>query len=180
MHIYNVNGLPTDLIIGRQTETGVLDIHIDCAPWLAIWPELTLSIWVTPPGGAAAYPAPTHMEGDVLVWDVNSADTAVEGKGTMEVMGLAEGLKKLSSITTTQVLRTTTNVTGEAPDPLKSWSEDMLRSQAELTEQIGDLSALETTNKTNLVAAINEAAKTGSGGGGTAGVGIVDIRIVEV
>ena len=121
MKTYSINSLPTSLIIGRQTETGVMDIRIDCAPWLAIWPELTLSIWVTPPGGAAAYTAATHLEGDVLVWDVNSSDTAVEGNGTMEVMGEAEGLKKLSSITTTQVLRTTTNATGEVPDPLKSW-----------------------------------------------------------
>lgn len=130
MTTYNINSLPTALVIGRQTETGVTDIRIDCAPWLAIWPELDLSIWVTPPGGAAAYPAATHQEGDILVWDVNSGDTAVEGRGSMEVMGVAEGLKKLSSITATQVLRTTTGVTGEPPEPAQMWIDEVLAARA--------------------------------------------------
>lgn len=127
---YAINNLPAELVIGRQTETGVFDVRIDCAPWLAIWPELVLIIWVTPPGGGAQYPANTHMEGDVLVWDVNLADTAVKGQGTMEIMGLAEGLKKLSAITTTKVLYTTTVATEEIPDAAQGWVDQVLSETA--------------------------------------------------
>ena len=38
---------------------------------------------------------------------------------------------------------------------------------SDLKEDIGDLSDLETTDKSNLVAAINEAAQSGGGGGGS-------------
>ena len=127
---YTINNLPAELVIGRRTETGVFDVRIDCAPWLALWPELVLIIWVTPPGGGEQYPATTHMEGDVLVWDVNIVDTAVEGKGTMEVMGLAEGLKKLSTITTTQVLHTTTVSESEIPDSAQGWVDQVLSETA--------------------------------------------------
>lgn len=45
-------------------------------------------------------------------------------------------------------------------DPARAWFDAIKR-------QIGDLSKLTTKDKENLVAAINEAARTGSGGGGT-------------
>lgn len=143
MTTYSVNALPTNIGIGRQTETGVTDIRIDCAPWLAIWPELSLSIWVTPPGGAAAYPAATHMEGDILVWDVNDGDTAVKGTGTMEVMGLAEGLKKLSSVATTHILRTTTGSTGEPPEPAQLWVDQVINAAQNAATEAAELAATE-------------------------------------
>ena len=142
---YTINNLPAELVIGRRTETGVFDVRIDCAPWLALWPELVLVIWVTPPGGGEQYPAATHMEGDVLVWDVNLVDTAVEGKGTMEVMGLAEGLKKLSTITTTQVLHTTTVSEEEVPTAAQGWVDQVLSGTA-----------------TNMIAAENSATSAAS------------------
>lgn len=46
---------------------------------------------------------------------------------------------------------------------------------AQLQAQVGDLSSLTTEDKTNLVAAINEAAKSGGGSGGKDGTGIESI-----
>lgn len=118
MRIHPINELPRTIILGRQTETGVNEVRLDCAEWLALWPKLSISVWVTPPGGDVAYPAATHMEGGVLVWTVNDSDTAAAGSGTMEVLGVADGVRKLSAIATTRVLATTTITQGETPKPL--------------------------------------------------------------
>ena len=125
---YEVGSLPEEIVIGRQTETGVMAIRIDCTGWLTFWPGLALSIWATPPGGSAAYPAKTHMEGNVLIWDVNNSDTAVSGVGTMEIVGIASGKKKLSAIAKTRVERTTTIGTTTPPEAAKAWVDDVMQA----------------------------------------------------
>lgn len=47
--MYQINELPSSIYLGRQTETGVTTIRIDCSEWLKMWPELQISAWVTPP-----------------------------------------------------------------------------------------------------------------------------------
>lgn len=125
---YEVNNLPTQIVIGHQTETGVTSIYFDCTSWLASWPDLVLGVWVTQPGGTAAYPAATHMEGDVLVWDVTDSDTDVPGTGTMEIVGIASGKKKLSAITKTLIQRTTTGTATEPPEGAKAWVDSVMQA----------------------------------------------------
>lgn len=131
MKTYIVNSLPSVVNLGRQTETGVQEIRIDCAPWIARWPTLTYHIWVTPPRGEAAYPASTRMDGTVLVWEVNGSDTAVAGRGTMEIVGMAEGKKKLSAIVVTAIHTTTTNATTDPPEPAQPWVDTVLQARDE-------------------------------------------------
>lgn len=38
MRIHPINELPSTIILGRQTETGVNEVRLDCAEWLALWP----------------------------------------------------------------------------------------------------------------------------------------------
>ena len=125
MQTYDVVHLPEVITIGRQTETGVMDIRIDCLGWKVYWPTLSISLWVTPPGGWASYEASTYMDGNTLVWKVNASDTAVEGFGTMEVVGIAPGQKKLSSIAKTRVLHTTTVDTSDPPEAFESWMDKL-------------------------------------------------------
>ncbi len=122
---YDVTRLPSVLTVGRQTETGVMAVRIDCTGWLTFWPNLTLRLFVTAPNGVAAYPAKTHMDGKVLVWDVSGADTMTAGKGSLEVVGEAPGKRKLSAVTEINVLRTTTATTGEPPEQIKTWFEEV-------------------------------------------------------
>lgn len=126
MRIYPINDLPSCLYLGKQTETGVREVRLDCAPWLALWPDLSVSVWVTPPGGADAYPVVTHMEGDVLVWPVMDSDTAVAGNGYVEIMGVTEGKKKLSATVSTYIAGTTTGTTAEPPEPAQPWVDQVL------------------------------------------------------
>lgn len=57
-----------------------------------MWPELEISAWATRPGEETAYPAAIHMEDSTLIWQVTNADTAIAGTGTVELMGMADGL----------------------------------------------------------------------------------------
>ena len=157
---YSVVSLPDTIVLGRRTETGVLDVRIDCTGWLVHWPKLTLSVWVTPPGGDGVYPATTHLEGNVLVWTVNSADTATAGFGNMEIVGVAPGQKKLSAIAKTQVLRTTTTTTTEPPEPMETWVDEILSAANEAESAVRDAEAAAAEAK-----AAAEEAKQNAGGG---------------
>lgn len=153
-----VERLPTIITIGRQTEYGVSEIRIDCSRWLVQWPDMTLGIWVTPPGGAGAYPAATRMDGDVLVWTVGAGDTAVVGNGTMEIMGIAEGRKKLSCVVNTRILDTTTDTTADPPETSQAWVDIVLAARddaeraaeraEEIAEEIGSSGIAFTTDDT--------------------------------
>lgn len=126
MIIYSINNLPKALTIGKQTETGVTQIGFDCAEWLSNWSNLALSAMVTPPGGEAAYPATTEMDGSVLVWTVSRADTVTSGRGTVEILGVADGLRKLSATIDITILRTTTSSTTEPPEAVKTWYDTVM------------------------------------------------------
>ena len=202
MTIYPVNQLPNTIIVGKETEHGVAEVRIDCAPWLALWPDMGISLWGTPPGGDAAYPAATHMEGDVLVWAVGAGDTAKAGTGCMELMGMAEGKKKLSAIATTRVLGTSTGTTAEPPEAARAWVDEVLAARAdaekaaERAEDIaealaggggstdGGLFLPSVTEEDNgkLLAVVDGewAAAAVEGGTGAEGNGITEISIEEV
>ena len=127
---YTIDTLPSRLTLGRQTETGVTDIRIDMSEWLKQWPELTISIWPTRPGEKAAYPADTYMDGSAIIWRVNNADTAIAGSGTVQIMGVADGQKKLSKIMTTYIANTTTGVTTVPPAAAQPWADGVAASAA--------------------------------------------------
>ena len=131
---YTIDTLPSRLMLGHQTETGVNDIRIDMSEWLEWWPGLTISIWPTRPGETAAYPAVTVMDGNCVIWRVNSADTAIAGNGTVEIMGVADGKKALSKVMTTYIPRTTTGVTTEPPEAAKPWADSVAVSAASAQE----------------------------------------------
>lgn len=112
------------------------------------------------PDDSAPYPVPVTKDGADLVWIVNSADTAKDGYGSAELTYTVGGMVAKSQTWGTIV---NTSLSGQEPgeppeDPARAWFDAIKR-------QIGDLNKLTTKAKENLVAAINEAARTGSGGG---------------
>jgi hypothetical protein len=61
------------------------------------------------------------MEGDVLVWDVTSGDTSVQGMGTVEIVGvLGDKISKTGPVRTSVQL-TSTGVTGKPPESQQPW-----------------------------------------------------------
>lgn len=155
MKIYSINCLPDSIVLGKQSEQGVHEVRIDCAPWLTLWPDLAISVWVTPPGGDAAYPAVTHMEGDLLVWTVGLADTATSGRGFMEVMGTAEGKKKLSSTAGTMIRGTTTDTTAEPPEAMQAWVDNVATNAGRAETAAAAAEASASAAKTSQQDALN-------------------------
>lgn len=109
-----------------------------------------------------AYPAVVNVDGADLVWDVLAADVATAEVGSLELIYyVGDTIAKSQTWETVVVASKSAGGMTEPPeDPARAWFDAIKR-------QIGDLSKLTTKAKENLVAAINEAARTGSGGGGT-------------
>lgn len=113
-------------------------------------------------GDAAAYPVAVSTEGGDVVWLVRAADVASPGSGSCELTYTVDGAVAKSQTWSTYVAA---SISGDAPgkppeEPAKAWF-------AAIQSQIGNLDDLTTKAKASLVAAINEAAKTGSGGAGS-------------
>ena len=113
-------------------------------------------------GDAAAYPVAVSTEGGDVVWLVRAADVASPGSGSCELTYTVDGVVAKSQTWSTYVAA---SISGDAPgeppeEPAKAWF-------AAIQAQIGNLDDLTTKARASLVAAINEAAKTGSGGAGS-------------
>ena len=156
---YTIDTLPSRLTLGRQTETGVNDIRIDMSEWLKQWPELAISVWPTRPGEKAAYPADTYMDGSAIIWRVNNADTAIAGSGTVQIMGVADGQKKLSKIMTTYIANTTTGVTTGPPAAAQPWADSVAASAA--SAQQAAQRAEDAANEIKGISAVAQTLKAG-------------------
>lgn len=123
--IYPIDALQhvTMIHVGRQTETGVECIRFDCSTWLSRWPGMELSVWPTAPGSDTAYEAQTHMDGNVIVWDVSGSDTITPGKGYVEVLGMVDGRRKLSARVQTMVIPSGLAATADPPESQQPWFE---------------------------------------------------------
>ena len=125
MNIFCVDHLPREIPVGYQTEHGVERVGFDVATWVRKWPGMQVQIWASMPGTDTSYPAKSTREGSILYWDVSLADTAVAGRGVVEVVGLADGVKKIARADTL-VRASTTAEPGEVPGPQKSWVDAVL------------------------------------------------------
>lgn len=131
---YKIDCLPNIIYLGRQTENNVREIRVDCTAWIERWPDLIISAYVTPPDRGSAYLANTRMDGSVLCWTVDASDTARSGTGTVEFLGVADGLRKLSAACQTLIHATTTGTTSEPPYVDKPWV-DRVIAAADMVEQ---------------------------------------------
>lgn len=123
---YKIDALPLRLVIGRQTETGVEMVQFDCTAWLSIWPDMEISIWPMRPGEIAAYPAIVERAGNIITWTITDVDTAVDGEGSVEVMGMADGKRKLSARAVTHILASGLGNTQERPEGARPWVDEVL------------------------------------------------------
>lgn len=139
--VYPVDDLPWVIPVGVQTSKGVEEIGFNVSAWLDKWPDMTFEVWPTRPTETAAYPAVCQLIGDVLVWYVSDADTAFEGLGTVEVVGIAEGISKPSGPCTTEIKKTSLGVTQEPPEGIKPYYEDMMEAAKTIREGLDGLNA---------------------------------------
>lgn len=150
------------IILGRQGEDKAVRV---------VWPGI-VSDWSSLYGGGSfqlsvrrfgdenAYPVVVEVNGDDIRFTVTSTETAIAGIGKCELTYISNGTIAKSATWETVVINSLTGQTPSEPpeEPSKSWF-------TSIQGQIGNLANLATASKDNLVAAINEAAQSGGGGG---------------
>lgn len=152
------------LPLGKQGENGAARIVWQglAARYQALYGGGAFTLTAKRCGDAAAYPVAVSTEGGDVVWLVQAADVANPGSGSCELTYTVDGAVAKSQTWSTYVAA---SISGDAPgeppeEPAKAWF-------AAIQAQIGNLDDLTTKARASLVAAINEAAKTGSGGAGS-------------
>ena len=150
------------IILGRQGEDRAVRVVWPgiVSDWSSLYGDGSFQLSVRRFGDENAYPVVVEVNGDDVRFTVTSAETAIAGIGKCELTYIANGTIAKSATWETVVLN---SLTGQEPseppeEPAKSWF-------TAIQGQIGNLENLATASKDNLVAAINEAAQSGGGGG---------------
>ena len=150
------------ILLGHSGENGAVRVAFDLTSFQKAFPGGQPLLLVRRYADTTAYPAPLTVEEQTAYWTVGAADTARAGYGQCELQWyLEDGTLAKSDLFDFLVLGTLK--TDAAPPDAPS-----RRRFEAIRRQLGDLSKLTTQAKENLVAAINEAAKTGSGSAGSA------------
>lgn len=150
------------ILLGHSGENGAVRVAFDLTSFQKAFPGGQPLLLVRRYADTTAYPAPLTVEEQTAYWTVGAADTARAGYGQCELQWyLEDGTLAKSDLFDFLVLGTLKTDAAPPDAPSRHWFEAIRR-------QLGDLSKLTTQAKENLVAAINEAAKTGSGSAGSA------------
>lgn len=157
------------LHIGHTGENEAVCASFSLLPFKEAFPGGAPALLVRRKGDAEAYPVTLTVEGDTAYWTVTSADTEKAGFGQCELQWyLGDMLAKSDKFDF--LVAQALEAGAEPPDePSKRWFEA-------LEEKIGDLSELTTKAKENLVAAINEAARSG---GASGGAGSIEMQVSD-
>ena len=150
------------ILLGHSGENAAVRVAFDLTAFQKAFPGGQPLLLVRRYADTTAYPAPLTVEEQTAYWTVGAADTARAGYGQCELQWyLEDGTLAKSDLFDFLVLGTLKTDAAPPDAPSRRWFESIRR-------QLGDLSKLTTQAKENLVAAINEAAKTGSGSAGSA------------
>lgn len=92
----SINNLQS-IVLGREKDSGVKTIKIDCSEWKENFPQLTkYRIEVTSPNGIIYCPEVTMNE-HILTWPITKSDTALTGKGAYQIVATGENGERLTS-----------------------------------------------------------------------------------
>lgn len=150
------------ICLRHQGENDAMRVAFPLSAFEADWPGGTPLLLVQRPRSsrdAEAYPVALSVDGHTAYWTVSASDIEYSGYGKAQLQWRVEDVLVKSCIYDT-VCVPSLHAGAEPPyEPSKRWFDA-------IQAQIGDLSKLTTEEKENLVAAINEAARSGGSGGG--------------
>ena len=160
------------ICLRHQGENDAMRVAFPLSAFEADWPGGTPLLLVQRPRSSRdteAYPVALSVDGHTAYWTVSASDIEYSGYGKAQLQWSVEDVLVKSCIYDT-VCVPSLHAGAEPPDePSKRWFDA-------IQAQIGDLSKLTTKAKDNLVAAINEAARSG---GGSGGAGTIDMRVAD-
>lgn len=160
------------ICLRHQGENDAMRVAFPLSAFEADWPGGTPLLLVQRPRSsrdAEAYPVALSVDGHTAYWTVSASDVEYSGYGKVQLQWRVEDVLVKSCIYDT-VCVPSLHAGAEPPDePSKRWFDA-------IQAQIGNLNDLTTKAKENLVAAVNEAARSGGGSGGT---GTIDMRVAD-
>ena len=143
--------------IGRRGENQAIQIVWTniLENWRTMYGEGVVQLAVRRPKDTAPYPVACEVSGNDVMWTIQAADTAQSGVGECELSYIVDAVLVKSQTWNTMIARSLTGAgTVEPPsEPAKTWF-------TKIQTEIGNLEDLETSDKSNLVAAINEVAQS--------------------
>lgn len=146
------------LAIGRRGENAARRVAFDLSAWRRHYGEGTVQLLHQRAGDENPYPCALTVEGDTAYWLIRAADVNKPGWGEAQLHYYVGDTLAKSAIWRTVTADALGDPSEPPEDPARAWF-------AAIQEQIGNLDELTTAAKDNLVAAINEAAKSGGGAG---------------
>lgn len=160
------------ICLRHQGENDAMRVAFPLSAFEADWPGGTPLLLVQRPRSSRdteAYPVALSVDGNTAYWTVSASDVEYSGYGKVQLQWRVEDVLVKSCIYDTVCVPSLHAGTEPPDDPSKRWFDA-------IQAQIGDISKLTTKAKDNLVAAINEAARSG---GGSGGAGNIDMRVAD-
>lgn len=134
--------------LGRQGENAVSQVIFDVSSLITDYGAGTGTVVVQRPGESTTYQHDdTVQSGDAVTWTISSADTELAGTGMVQLFWIVNNAIAKTITYQTYTEPALMNPT-DAPVSEGGW----------ISEEIGNLNNLNTTDKSNLVSAINEVA----------------------
>lgn len=113
--------------IGYAGENLARQIRFDISAWVEQYGAGTLALLVQRQGDAAPYIAPLDVSGGVAVWTITATDTAIPGRGKIELQYLVGDVLVKSCIWTTHT-DPALDTPGPAPVEPGSWVQEVLEA----------------------------------------------------
>ena len=127
--------------IGFVGENQYTQVRIDCKTVYDEYPNATAGLKVIPPSGGDAYPATTTRNGNVVIWDVTSADVTAKGRGEIQLSFIVDSMIAKSYVGKIFVERSITS-SGEAPEHIEDWIDDAEAVLGQFTEMTAEAETL--------------------------------------
>lgn len=138
--MYSINTLAR-IDIGRQGETGLRKVAIDCTAWTAVYPGLGLVLAAIRPGETNVYlPTGVTVDSGVLTWVPDETDTAIVGTGVFGIQGTDASQNVIKSATAQYTIEDSIDGNSSyVPDPPEeSW---LAHAEAVLSDMLAQLAA---------------------------------------
>lgn len=114
--------------LGRQGENLARAVAFDISTWQASWPDAVFSLIAIRPGETLPYVAVTHVDGHTLVWPLTSADTAIAGRGQLELRAMCGERLLKSATASTVIAESLTGESSDPPEPSVDWVNTVLQA----------------------------------------------------
>lgn len=132
--------------LGRQGENAVSQVVFDVSSLITDYGAGTGTVVVQRPGETSTYQHDdTVQSGSTVTWTISSADTELAGTGQVQLFWIVNNA----------IAKTITYQTYTEP-ALMNPTDAPVSDGGWISEEIGNLSELETTDKSSLVGAVNE------------------------